>query len=92
MSMSDQAKGWHPDSAEPGRWNYWDGRRWNGVRREHAGHASSQFSLLGWRRLWYGKIMRAPIVFYPLAWLNRSMPGVKGRFDRWMRPPQTHRP
>ena len=27
---------WHKDPTEPGRWNYWDGRRWNGFRQEHS--------------------------------------------------------
>jgi hypothetical protein len=85
-------KGWHKDPTEPGRSNYWDGRRWNGFRQVRGdGHAGGAFRLYGWRRVWNGKILRNPAVFYPLAWFNCSVPGTKGRLDRSMRPPQARR-
>jgi len=88
VRIEKPTKGWHTDPAEPGRWNYWDGNRWNGVRREHDGHVNGHFSLTGWHKLWYGRIVKVPIVFYPFAWLNCSVPGTKGRLSRLMRPPQ----
>lgn len=76
----------------PNRWNYWDGRRWNGVRQETPGYVTGRFQLIGWREFWYGKIGRLPFVSSPLAWLNCSVPGVRGRVHRLMTPPQSRKP
>jgi hypothetical protein len=90
--MEKPKKGWHEDPNEPRRWNYWDGRCWSGFYQEHDdGFANGAFHLHGWRRLWCGKIARNPVVFYPLAWFNCSVPGTKGRLDRFVRPPQARR-
>ena len=48
--------------------------------------------LSGWRRLWYGRIVRLPPVFYPLAWFNCSVPLTRRRLDRLMNPREMLRP
>jgi hypothetical protein len=91
--MEKPAKGWHPDPTVPNRWNYWDGKRWNGVREtRESGTAIGHFRMYRWQKHWYGSIVRNPAVFYPLAWLNCSVPGIKGRLNRLMNPPQARRP
>jgi hypothetical protein len=42
------------------------------------GHAGGAFRLYGWRRVWNGKILRNPAVFYPLARFNCSVPERRG--------------
>ena len=42
--------------------------------------------LTGWRVVWYGRIVRLPFIFYPLAWLNCSVPGTRRRLDRLLHP------
>jgi hypothetical protein len=42
--------------------------------------------LLGWRRVWYRRVMVNTIVFHTFAWFNCSVPVTKGRLNRLMRP------
>jgi hypothetical protein len=43
--------------------------------RQQSGH----YQLRGWQSFWYGRVARNPVVFYPLAWLDCSVPLTRGR-------------
>jgi hypothetical protein len=45
-----------------------------------------RYSPTGWRRLWYQRVVRLPVVFYPLAWFNCNVPITRGGLDGLMRP------
>jgi ATP-dependent Clp protease ATP-binding subunit ClpA len=45
------------------------------------------YPLNGWRRLWYGRIVRLPFIFYPVAWFDNSVPGTRGHL-RWLLQPR----
>lgn len=88
MDADRPSKGWHPGPAGEGRWRYWDGRRWSGFaqRRATGGASHGHYRLRGWRQLWYGRIVRLPFVFYPLAWLDCSVPFTRGHLGGLLRP------
>jgi Protein of unknown function (DUF2510) len=81
-------RGWHEDPRDASTLRYWDGAAWTGQGRNRGlgRGASFGFRLHGWRRLWFQRVLRLPPLFYPLAWLNCSVPGVRGHLDRVMRP------
>jgi hypothetical protein len=86
------SKGWHSDPSAAGRFRYWDGREWSGSRQKgpHGGW-TGHWSLRGWRRIWYGRVLRMPFIFYPLPWFNCSIPVTRGRLNRVMYSPQARR-
>ena len=94
MEMADEpaAKGWHPDPSGPGRFRYWDGSECIGTyQTEPNGFSNGHYSLRGWQKFWYGRVLKSPVVFYPLAWFGCSVPGARGRLGRLtrlMHPPQ----
>jgi hypothetical protein len=89
MTEEPLAKGWHPDPAETGLDRFWDGHGWNGTCGKGAqGHTMDHFSLRGGRRIWYVRVLRFPVVFYPLAWLNCSVSGTRGHLGRLVEPAQ----
>jgi hypothetical protein len=93
MTEEPLAKGWHPDLPETGLYRYWDGHEWNGTRQKGPqGHAMGHFSLRGWRRIWYVRVLRFPAVFYPLVWFNCSVPGTRGHLGRLIEPAQARWP
>jgi hypothetical protein len=94
MEMTEEplAKGWHPDPAEADLFRYWDGHEWNGIARTGLRTSSGHFSLRGWKKIWYGRILRLPVVFYPLVWFHCSVPGTRGHLTRLISPPQARRP
>jgi hypothetical protein len=106
MTSGGLPKGWYADADEPGLSRYWDGTRWSGVRRNMhptsapaspATVSSSRASLATvsssrWQRLWYGHVVRVPGVLTLLTWSNRSVPGLRGRLERALRPPQLRAP
>jgi hypothetical protein len=79
-------RGWHRDPAEPEQWRHWDGKKWTGRARVSAGGGISAGVQIGPRRARLQRIGRTPIVFYPLAWLNCSVPLIRGRLDRFAGP------
>ena len=85
------ARGWHQLPGEGDHWRYWDGRTWtaqahtsNGVMGVRVIGVSG--ARRGWRGTWFLKVARLPVVFYPLAWFNCSVPLTRGRLDRFLRP------
>lgn len=84
---------WHPDPSISNRLRYWNGRRWSGwVENLGSGRGVGRYSLQGWRRLWFQRLVRFPAIFYPLAWFNCSVPITRGRLDRLMRPAEGRYP
>jgi hypothetical protein len=106
VAETDIPRGWqHPDpESGSGHFRYWDGTRWTAWMTETPGtqmvgfSVHGQLGLHGWRGLWYRRIVRFPLIFYPLAWFNCSVPFTRRRLDRLMRPRETrearahHRP
>jgi hypothetical protein len=92
MAPRVREKGWYPDPSDADRFQYWDGKEWNGVRQRGTnGVWIGHWSLRGWQKIWFGRLLRVPVVFYPLAWFNCSVPGTRGRLDRIMYPAQRRR-
>ncbi len=52
-------------------------------------HSVTQIRLTGWRRVWYGKVVRNPVVFYPVAWFGCNVPMTRGRLRGLMEPRET---
>lgn len=50
-----------------------------------------RIGLHGWRGFWYRRVVRFPVVFYPLAWFNNSVPGTRGHLDRLLHPREMRR-
>ena len=98
MTVGGLQKGWYADADEPGLSRYWDGTRWSGVRRTmHPANAPapvrvSAVSSSRLQRLWYGHVMRLPGVLSAISWSNRTVPGLRGRLERAIRPPQHRDP
>jgi hypothetical protein len=90
VEMADEplAKGWHPDPSGTDRFRFWDGREWIGFCVKRPNGTSGHYSLRGWQAIWYGRVLKFPPVFYPLAWFNCSVPGTRGRLSRLAHPPQ----
>ena len=81
--MDEPAKrGWHRDPDEVNRWRYWDGKKWTGHAQVSAGGGVSAAIQIDRRRTLVQRVGRTPVVFYPLAWLNCSVPFIRGRLDR----------
>lgn len=52
-----------------------------------SGHGRPRpYALNGWRRLWYGRIVRLPFIFYPVAWFDCSVPGTRGHLTWLIQP------
>ena len=68
VRMNEPKKGWHADPFLPGRWHYWDGAQWNGIRQEQGEHVSGHFRLNArqarWRkrRSWRRLVLRHRLV------------------------------
>ncbi len=77
-------KGWHRDPYSAAEYWYWDGAAWGGhhVQRP-TGVAVGHYTFRGWRKTWYLRIGRWPVVFYPLVWMNCSVPGIRGHLS-WL--------
>jgi hypothetical protein len=90
MTIGGLQKGWYADADEPGLSRYWDGARWSGVRRilHPASTSLTTVSLSRRQRLWYGHVVRLPGVVSVLSWSDRRVPGLRGRLERAIRPPQ----
>jgi len=43
-------------------------------------------TLSGWRRVWFGRLVTLPVIFYPLVWFDCSVPFTRGRLSRLIRP------
>jgi hypothetical protein len=104
MTIGGLQKGWYADADEPGLSRYWDGTRWSGVRRtlhpapnpattvSFSRASVTAVSFSRWRRLWHGHVVRVPGVLSLLSWSNRSLPGLRGRLEGAVRPPQLRDP
>jgi hypothetical protein len=96
MTVGGLQKGWYADADEPGLSRYWDGTRWSGVRRTmHPAPASVTVTTVSssrLQRLWYARVVRLPGVLSALSWSNRTVPGLRGRLERAIRPPQLRDP
>src|ERR1700678_2997355 len=77
--------GWNPIPEKPNHFRYWDGRDWTAVAMRSEQGVTARVSLSGRRRLWHG-VYRNSLVFHIAAWLNCSVPGVRGRLDRFRLP------
>lgn len=87
VADADRSHGWHPDPVEgAGTFRYWDGHRWTATMKEAPGRQSVRYSLDGWRKVWYSKIVRFPLLFYPLSWFNSSVPVTRRHLDRLLQP------
>ena len=86
MEGESLTRGWHPDPVVANRWRYWDGEAWTAHARLSDGGGISGGAQLSHRRARLLKFSRNPIVFYPIAWLNCSVPFTRGRFDRFSQP------
>lgn len=49
-------------------------------------------TLRGWRRLWYRRIVRLPVVFYPIAFCDCSVPVLRGHLTRLLWPSRPRTP
>jgi hypothetical protein len=96
MTVGGLQNGWYADADEPGLSRYWDGTRWSGVRRTmHTSPAPvtvTTASSSRLQRLWYGHVTRLPGLLSALSWSNRAVPGLRGRLERAIRPPQLRDP
>jgi hypothetical protein len=72
------------------RRRYWYGRAWTGTARVTEGSGFGQYHLSGWRRFWYTKFMRNPVIFHVFAWFGCSVPLTRGRL-RWLTQPREMR-
>jgi hypothetical protein len=62
------------------------------MRRGPSGNWGGHWRVRGWRRFWYERVVRSPVMFHLFAWLNCSVPGMRGRLGRLIRPPQAIHP
>jgi hypothetical protein len=77
---------WQPDPSAPDRYHYFDGRHCSATWIVRQGGGSGSYQLHGWHRVWFGRVARWPIVFYPLAWLDCSVPIARGHVARFVWP------
>jgi hypothetical protein len=82
-------RGWQEDPDHPHHLRYWNGHTWTAGANVSDGHSLTQLRLTGWRRVWYLKVARNPVVFYPLAWFGCSVPVTRGRLRGLMEPRET---
>ena len=86
-------KGWYHDADRPDVVRYWDGRRWSARSRSSPGGGTvTRIRLEGWRKLWFQRLVRLPVAFHPLAWLNCSVPVTRGHMVRFIRPTEMRPP
>lgn len=78
--------GWQVVSDPAGQWRYWDGRTWTAWAHVSGSGAPLRFSVKGWRPTWFNGIARIPVVFFPLAWFECSVPFTRGHLGRLLRP------
>src|SRR5450631_2612644 len=85
--MDDELKvGWNPVPGESGHFRYWNGRRWTGTAsRSDTGGVMGNVLISGRGRIWHS-FVHTTVIFHVVAWLNCSVPGVRGRLDRFQQP------
>ena len=90
MTERPIGRGWHADPLGPGRYRYWDGKRWSGFAHQADDRSAGggSYALYGWQKIWYGRVMRNAVAFHVVAWFNCSVPWTRGHLDRLMWPPQ----
>jgi hypothetical protein len=69
----------------PNHFRYWDGRGWTAVAARSEGGVTARVSLAGRRRIWH-RVYTNTVIFHIAAWFNCSVPGVRGRLDRFRHP------
>jgi hypothetical protein len=69
----------------PDHFRYWNGREWTAVATRSERGVTAHVSLTGRRRMWHG-LSRNTVIFHLAAWFNCSVPGVRGRLDRFRQP------
>jgi hypothetical protein len=84
-------RGWHVDPTDSSRRRYWDGQGWSGSsqatgRQGLVESRVASYRQSGLQRIWYGRIMRVPVVREPVLWLNYQVPVARGHLDFVMRP------
>jgi Protein of unknown function (DUF2510) len=95
--MDRRDKGWHDDPKNPNQVRYWNGRKWTAYTETRAGSGGRivHVEMGPGRRFWYFRAVWFPPVFYPLSWLNCSVPVTRHRLDGLLRAPEQrppHRP
>lgn len=74
--------GWNRVPGKPGHFRYWNGRQWTAAATKSDHGWAGSMSISGRRRIWH-HLYRNTVIFHALAWLNCSVPGVRGRLDRF---------
>lgn len=92
--IEHRAKGWYPDPEGPDQHRYWNGHEWSATswRSPDGGMGRVTCSLHGWRKLWFQRLARLPVFFYPMACFNCSVPVTRGHMTRFMRAPEMRPP